>query len=350
MGDLFEKLPGVLLDWYAQNRRDLPWRRDREPYHVGLSEIMLQQTRVEAVRGYYARFLAALPTVADLAAADPDALHKLWEGLGYYSRVRNLQKAAQVIMREHGGVFPQDYAAVRALPGIGEYTAGAVCSICFEQPTPAVDGNVLRVTARVDECFDPVTDPRVRRAVAERLARVYPAGQCGAFTQSLMELGATVCVPNGAPRCKACPCSAFCRACASGSFARLPVKAAKPSRRREEKTVLILQCGGRFAVERRPSGGLLAGLWCFPNAAGRLELQEALDLAAAWGLHPTDVVRSVEKIHIFTHVQWDMRGIYIRCGAEAGGFRWVTAEELEQEVALPTAFRQFWEPEQLSLF
>lgn len=130
MGDLFEKLPGVLLDWYAQNRRDLPWRRDREPYHVWLSEIMLQQTRVEAVRGYYARFLAALPTVADLAAADPDALHKLWEGLGYYSRVRNLQKAAQVIMREHGGVFPQDYAAVRALPGIGEYTAGAVCSIC----------------------------------------------------------------------------------------------------------------------------------------------------------------------------------------------------------------------------
>ena len=342
---LYDKLPEVLPGWYAEHKRDLPWRRDREPYHVWLSEIMLHQTRVEAVRGYYSRFLAALPTIADLAAADPDALNKLWEGLGYYSRVRNLQKAAKIISEEHQGVFPSDYSSVRALPGIGDYTAGAILSICFEQPTPAVDGNVLRVVSRVCEDFSPITDPKAKQAHRDRLAEVYPAGQCGVFTQSLMELGATICVPNGAPRCRDCPCSGFCQAHAHGTVEQLPVKAAKKAKRLERKTVFLLQCGDRWAVIKRPVKGLLAGLWSFPNVEGKLETQEALDVAAGWGVHPTDVLKFVEKTHIFTHVQWDMRGYHLRCGAAPGPFTWVAREDLEERFALPTAFRQFWEPD-----
>lgn len=343
MTDVYENLPGALLPWYEANRRDLPWRRDRAPYHVWLSEIMLQQTRVEAVKGYYLRFLDALPSIADLADADPDALHKLWEGLGYYSRVRNLQKAARVIVEQYGGVFPSDHAAIRALPGIGDYTTGAVASICFGQPTPAVDGNVLRVTSRVDACYDPITDPKVKKAVGARLAAVYPAGRCGDFTQSLMELGATVCVPNGAPHCEVCPCRDFCRARALGCQTELPVKAAKKERRVEEKTVFLLRCGERVALVRRPERGLLAGLWSFPNVEGKLEAQAALDQAAAWGAGPRELVKSVEKFHIFTHVRWEMRCYHILCDREAGPFTWATEEAVERDYALPTAFRQFWE-------
>ena len=209
---MLEQLPGLLLPWFAEHRRDLPWRRDREPYHVWLSEIMLQQTRVEAVRGYYLRFLERLPDIAALASAPEDVLLKLWEGLGYYSRVRNLQKAAQCVMEQHGGEFPQELPAIRALPGIGDYTAGAIASICFEAPTAAVDGNVLRVILRLTACADSPADVRVRRRIGEELSAVYPAGHCGDFTQALMELGATVCLPNGAPQCDACPLRALCEA------------------------------------------------------------------------------------------------------------------------------------------
>lgn len=345
MEERFAKLAQVLPDWYAAHRRDLPWRRDREPYHVWLSEIMLQQTRVEAVKGYYLRFLEALPTVEALAHADPDQLHKLWEGLGYYTRVRNLQKAARQILDDHGGVFPTNHKEVLALAGIGDYTAGAICSICFEHPTPAVDGNVLRVTARVDASYDPITDQKTKKAVSARLAEVYPQGRCGDFTQSLMELGATVCVPNGAPHCDLCPCRDFCQAHAHGCQMELPVKAAKKERRVEELTVFLLRCGDQYAVVRRPETGLLAGLWAFPHVAGRLSPQAALDTAAAWGVHPRELLKIVEKSHIFTHVRWDMQGVYLTCGEAAGPFRWVTAEEVREEVGLPTAFRQFWEDE-----
>ena len=214
---MLEQLPGLLLPWFAEHRRDLPWRRDREPYHVWLSEIMLQQTRVEAVRGYYLRFLERLPDIAALASAPEDVLLKLWEGLGYYSRVRNLQKAAQCVMEQHGGEFPRELSAIRALPGIGDYTAGAIASICFEAPTAAVDGNVLRVILRLTACADSPADVRVRRRIGEELSAVYPAGHCGDFTQALMELGATVCLPNGAPQCGACPLRALCEAHAQGS-------------------------------------------------------------------------------------------------------------------------------------
>ena len=243
----YASLPGALLPWFRENARDLPWRRDREPYHVWLSEIMLQQTRVEAVRGYYLRFLEALPTVAALAETDEGALLKLWEGLGYYSRARNLQKAARVIVSEHGGRFPEDFDAIRALPGVGPYTAGAIASICFEQPRAAVDGNVLRVLSRITECGEPVDLPEVRADFTARLERVYPAGSCGAFTQSLMELGATVCTPRS-PRCESCPCAAFCLARERGTAAALPARLPKKDKRVEERTVFLLRCGDRLGL------------------------------------------------------------------------------------------------------
>lgn len=339
----FSALPGRLLPWYEQNRRDLPWRRDREPYHVWLSEIMLQQTRVEAVKGYYARFLAALPTVEALAAADPELCHKLWEGLGYYSRVRNLQKAAQVIVNDLGGVFPRDYAGIRALPGIGDYTAGAVGSISFELPTPAVDGNVLRVAARLRLDPRPVDQPAVKKELTAALAAIYPAGRCGDFTQALMELGATVCLPGGAPRCEACPLSDLCEAHRAGAELTVPVRTAKKPRRQETMTVFLLQSPEGLALRKRPNTGLLAGLWELPHVPGLLEPEEALAQAAAWGIAVTELEQQVTRRHIFTHVEWEMRGYFFRCGS-APGFTWATADQLAEAYALPTAFRQFLEP------
>ena len=336
------QLPAALLPWYRENRRDLPWRQDREPYHVWLSEIMLQQTRVEAVKGYYARFLDALPTVEALASCDDDLLHKLWEGLGYYSRVRNLKKAACRIMEDHGGRFPRDYASVRALPGIGDYTAGAICSICFDLPTPAVDGNVLRVMARLTENDTPIDLPARKKEVAQELAEIYPEG-AGDFTQALMELGATLCGPNWKPRCEECPCRTFCGGALHGTAENFPVKLPKKGKKQEERTVFILSCDGKYALNKRPEKGLLAGLWEFPNVSGKLETEEALKAAESMGLRPREILRFAERKHIFTHIIWEMRGIYLEVAECAGDFTWMTAEQIRSSAALPTAFRQFWE-------
>ncbi|MBQ8580269.1 MAG: A/G-specific adenine glycosylase [Oscillospiraceae bacterium] len=342
MENFLQQLPGALLPWYDQNKRELPWRQDKVPYHIWLSEIMLQQTRVEAVKGYYARFLEALPTVADLAACDDDRLHKLWEGLGYYSRVRNLKKAAIEIMERHGGAFPRDHADVLALPGIGEYTAGAICSICFDLPTPAVDGNVLRVYSRLTADTTPIDSPAFKRSVQQTLAGLYPE-RAGDFTQALMELGATICGPNRAPDCEKCPCRSFCLGYRRGVAANLPVKGAKKDRRVEEKTVFVLSCDGHYALRKRPADGLLASLWEFPNVPGTLELPAAIDTLAQMGLQVREVFRQLDKKHIFTHVQWQMRCFYLEVAAENEAFAWRTAAEIDADSALPTAFRQFWE-------
>ena len=335
-----DRLPAALLSWYRENRRDLPWRKNREPYHVWLSEIMLQQTRVEAVKGYYLRFLEALPTVEALAAADDDLLHKLWEGLGYYSRVRNLKKAAREVVAL--GSFPKDYQAVLALPGIGEYTAGAICSICYDQPTPAVDGNVLRVISRLTDDATPIDDPKHKKQVREKLAAIYPQG-AGDFTQALMELGATLCGPNWKPRCEACPCSDFCLAYARGTAEKLPVKRPRQQKRVEEYTVFILCCDGKYALEKRPETGLLAGLWQFPNLPGTLETVQALSALETKGLRPKNILRQSERKHIFTHIRWEMRGFWVDVAEPTGEYRWLTPEEIDGHAALPTAFRQFWE-------
>lgn len=340
--DVFEKLPQVLLPWYAQNKRDLPWRKDQEPYHIWLSEIMLQQTRVEAVKGYYSRFLDRIPTIKDLANADDEVLHKLWEGLGYYSRVRNLKKAARVIMDTYGGEFPGEYEKILKLPGIGAYTAGAVCSIAFGQRTPAVDGNVLRVVARLCNDTTPVDLPAYKKRVSERLTAVYPK-DAGAFTQALMELGATVCGPNREPDCKVCPCKAFCEGYRCGTAAELPVKLPRRSRKRQRMTVFILSCGNLYAVQKRPETGLLASLWQFPNVQGKFATDEAIAYVEQNGIKLTDIKRTVEKKHVFTHVEWDMNGVYMEVTEPAGPYVWLSAEQIRKETALPTAFRQFWE-------
>ena len=340
--DIYAGLPGALLEWYEANKRDLPWRKDKEPYHIWLSEIMLQQTRVEAVKGYYSRFLDALPDIRSLASADDELLHKLWEGLGYYSRVRNLKKAAQAVAEKHGGVFPVKYEQVLALPGIGDYTAGAVCSIAYDLPTPAVDGNVLRVISRLTDDATPIDLLAFKKTVRENLQKVYPA-QAGAFTQALMELGATVCGPNRKPDCENCPCKAFCLGYQRGTAESLPVKQPKRQRRVEEKTVFILSCDGRYALHKRENKGLLAGLWEFPNVSGKLELDESLTEVEKYSLRAKEILRTVERKHIFTHVEWDMRGIYLETSDINEGFAWMSAEQIRDQAALPTAFRLFWE-------
>ena len=336
--DIYKKLPQALLPWYYENRRDLPWRQDKEPYHIWVSEIMLQQTRVEAVKGYYRRFLDALPTVEALANCDDDALHKLWEGLGYYSRVRNLKKAAQVIVT--AGEFPREYADVLALPGVGEYTAGAICSIAYDLPTPAVDGNVLRVISRLTEDETPIDLPAYKSAVRQNLAQVYPA-VAGDFTQALMELGATVCGPNRKPDCENCPCREFCGSAIHGTAEKFPVKLPKRAKREEEKTVFILSCDDLIAIQKRGNSGLLADLWQFPNVPGKLETTLALEAVEKMGLKPKNLIRQVERSHIFTHIVWQMRGYYLEVDAPAGDFIWLTREQIESDAALPTAFRQF---------
>lgn len=340
MSDNLKKLPMALLGWYDKNKRDLPWRKDKDPYHIWLSEIMLQQTRVEAVKGYYARFLEKLPSVEKLANVDDDELHKLWEGLGYYSRVRNLKKAAQIVVNEYGGIFPNDYKEILSLPGIGPYTAGAICSIAFNLPTPAVDGNVLRLVSRLNNDFTPIDEPAYKKQVQEMLRKIYP-DQAGDFTQALMELGATICGPNRKPECDGCPCKDICLGYKNGNAESIPVKKPKKPRKQEKRTVFILSCNGEYAITKREDTGLLAGLWEFPNVSGRLELNAALDKVEFLGLKPRDILRVVEKKHIFTHIEWDMSGIYIEVSDKGGNFTWLSGEKIAEYAALPTAFRQF---------
>ena len=335
-------LPEYLLPWYAKNLRPLPWREDRDPYHIWLSEIMLQQTRVEAVKGYYARFLAALPTIQALSQCDDEKLHKLWEGLGYYSRVRNLKKAAQEIMERHGGVFPRSHDEILALPGIGDYTAGAIGSIAFNLPTPAVDGNVLRVAARLTNDPSPIDLPQTKRKVSAALREIYPENASD-FTQALMELGATLCGPNWKPKCESCPCACLCLGYQNGTAEALPVKAPKKPKRQEDRTVFIFSCGDAYALCKRPDKGLLAGLWEFPNVTGKLDLSQALSAAEQFGVRPRNLLRQTEKKHIFTHIQWNLRGYYIEAAEESDRFSWFTAAQLRAQAALPTAFRQFLE-------
>ncbi len=342
MQKIYEKLPSRLLPWFSKNARDLPWREDKNPYRVWLSEIMLQQTRVEAVRGYFLRFLDAFPDISALSRADMDDVLKKWEGLGYYSRAKNLQKAAKVIMENYGGEFPESYKEILALPGIGPYTAGAISSICFELPTPAVDGNVLRVAARITDLHTPVDLPEVKKEVTENLARIYPKGHAGDFTQSLMELGAMICTPKS-PHCSACPLFDICLAQARGTAAILPKKTPKRQRRKEEKTVFFFEADGKVAVRKRAEKGLLAGLWEFPNVSQKLSADEAVKKAAEFGVLPEAPTKSKERIHIFTHAEWHMTCYYIPCRNTPDVFLWAEWDELRGRIALPTAFKMFLE-------
>lgn len=358
-----------LLEWYRRCARQLPWREDPSPYRVWLSEIMLQQTRVEAVKPYFDRFLKALPDIPALAAAPEEQLLKLWEGLGYYNRARNLQKAARLVVEQYGGELPASYQRLLELPGIGEYTAGAIASIAFGIPVPAVDGNVLRVLSRVLASREDVTDPRVKARFRELLCRAEPRGepeyrpgdggrplgcnQPGDFNQSLMELGATVCLPNGAPQCLVCPLAALCRGREEGCAGELPVKPPKKQRKQQHRTVLLLLDGGRVLLHRRPSRGLLAGLWELPSAEGTLTPQEAgravSSLACFAGFPPpvAQVRPAGEAVHLFTHLQWQLTGYLVELSPgpaktiRGEDWAWATRRQLEAEYPLPSAFRTY---------
>ncbi len=334
-----ERMKQPLLDWYPEHHRDLPWRKDRNPYHVWISEIMLQQTRVEAVKNYYQRFLETLPDVKALADCPEDKLLKLWEGLGYYNRVRNMQKAAQTVMQDYSGTFPEDYDKIRSLSGIGDYTAGAVCSICWNLPTPAVDGNVLRVLARLEEDFRNILDNDVKKDFTEQLSKIYDTQNAGTLTQVLMELGATVCIPNGAPKCEVCPVHEICMAYQNHSYDVLPVRGKKQKRRTEQKTVFVLQYEDKIAVRKRPAKGLLASLWELPNAETFLTPEECVKQAEIWNIHPRELLKINQRKHVFTHITWEMQGVFLQCGRQNSDFVWANPEELETLYSLPTAFR-----------
>lgn len=324
-----------LLNWYHDNHRTLPWRSDPTPYHVWVSEIMLQQTRVAAVLGYYARFMEALPTVEALAQVEEDALLKLWQGLGYYNRARNLQKAARVIVETYNGVFPDSYEKLLALPGVGEYTAGAIASIAFGLPVPAVDGNVLRVITRLTGDYGDITRPDTKKRIQQLLAETMPRNLPGAYNQALMELGALVCLPNGAPDCEHCPVSSFCAACQQNLTGELPVKRAKAARTVESRTVYLIFSGSCVALRRRPQTGLLARLWEFPNELSDTEPNFAKSLT----VHRP----GPSGKHIFTHREWHMNSLL--CTAEQDalpeGWVWAEAGELAEQYAVPNAFDAF---------
>lgn len=315
-----------LLEWYRVCKRDLPWRKARSFYTALVSELMLQQTRVEAVKERYVLFLQRFPTPEALAAASEEEVLKMWEGLGYYSRARNLHKAAKILAAEG---LPQDFNGVRALPGVGDYTAGAICSIALGLPQPAVDGNVLRILSRLYADGANIDEPATRARFSELLRAAYPP-ETGDFCEALMELGAIVCVPNGAPLCGECPWQALCRAHLAGEEENYPVRSEKKSRRVVDATVLVLQCGDKFALEKRPAKGLLAGLWQFPFFEG-----DAPDLG--------EVVAEKRAKHIFTHVEWRMRGKLVRIDAELPRYVWATADEIARTYAIPSAFRAFME-------
>ena len=330
----------MIREWYAASHRLLPWRREPTPYQVWISEIMLQQTRIEAVIPYYERFLRQLPDVEALAAVEEDRLLKLWEGLGYYSRARNLKKAAVQIMERFGGRLPQTAKELKSLPGIGDYTAGAIASIACGEPEPAVDGNVLRVLTRLLACPEDIASPKTKERLTALLRRLYPSGKAaGELTEGIMELGETVCVPNGEARCELCPLRSLCAARLSGAVERYPVKSPKAPRRVEERTVLLLRRGDRWAIRRREEKGLLAGLWEFPNVPGTLGVEEAMALAASWGAEPENCQPCGSAKHIFTHVEWHMRGYVISCAEAAPGFTWETGPVIAGDYSVPTAFK-----------
>jgi len=331
-----------LLEWYDKNKRILPWRGTQDPYQVLVSEIMLQQTRVAAVIPYYRRWMEELPTVEVLANIDEERLMKLWQGLGYYSRARNLQKAARMIMEEFGGQFPEKYDDILRLPGVGEYTAGAVASIAFGAAVPAVDGNVLRVAARVTGDHGDILSPGVRRRFRELLLDAIPSDRPGELNQALMDLGAMVCLPNGTPVCGGCPLVELCEAKRLEIQDLLPVRKKKAVRRVEKLTVYLLIRDGRVAVRRREDTGLLAGLWEFPHVPGRLDEDEAAGSLAEWGLTAVEWKKKLTAKHIFTHVEWSMTGYLLEAAGEGRGLVWVNRDGLE-ELAIPSAFAKFLE-------
>ena len=340
-----EQIVEPLLGWFGSHARILPWREEPTAYRVWVSEIMLQQTRVEAVKPYYERFMNVLPNVAALAEADEETLLKLWEGLGYYNRVRNLGKAARQVMELYQGIIPDEYEELCKLAGIGSYTAGAVASIAYGKPVPAVDGNVLRVISRVRMDDRDIMQAKVRKSVEDDLRRIMPEGRSGAFNQALMELGAIVCIPNGEPKCSECPWNGFCRACANQCMSQFPKKAPKKARTIEYKTILVLQDAQKAALQKRPDKGLLAGMYEFPWLEGTQNEDYVLNYLKGIGLHAVRIQKLEDSKHIFTHKEWHMTGYAVRVDElennTADNLIFVDKEEAEERYAIPSAYAAY---------
>lgn len=339
------ELAEPLVRWFREHKRELPWREHPDAYRVWVSEIMLQQTRVEAVKPYYERFLESLPTVKDLAEAPEDVLLKLWEGLGYYNRIRNMQKAAQQVMVEYGGDFPDTYEEILKLKGIGNYTAGAIGAFAFGIPKPAVDGNVLRVVSRILGSGEDIMKQSVRKKIEEQLEAVIPRDAAGDFNQGLIELGAIVCIPNGEPRCDRCPAAHLCKAHTLGIETELPVKAKKKGRKIEERTVFIFRDGDTAAIHKRPNKGLLAGLYELPNIEGHLTPEQAVAYSKKIGLAPLHIKRLGEAKHIFSHVEWRMIGYLVRVDELEKSCKedmlFAHPQEVQEKYAIPAAFEKY---------
>lgn len=344
-----DKLTNPLLEWYEENKRELPWRSDPSPYRVWVSEIMLQQTRVEAVKPFFERFTTRLADVKALAMCEEDELLKLWEGLGYYNRVRNMQKAALQIVEEYEGELPADYEALLKLKGIGSYTAGAIASIAYKLPVPAVDGNVLRILTRVAMDDTDIMKASFRKEIEQQLmtymqGNTFDSKLSGVYNQALMELGATVCVPNGAPYCGKCPWQELCQAYKAGRMMEFPVKKKAKTRRIEKRTVFVIRDGERVIIRKRPSKGLLAGLYELPNVEGELSQEEALDWVKNAKFSPIRIQKLEEAKHIFSHVEWHMNGYAIlveESDEKKEDMLFVEAWDSQERYAIPAAFAAY---------
>lgn len=333
-----QHLVQALLEWYDANARILPWRSEPTPYRVWVSEIMLQQTRVEAVKPYFERFVNALPDVHALANADDDELHKLWEGLGYYNRVKNMKKCAQYCVKHYAGSLPNSYELLKQLPGIGDYTAGAIASIAFHLPYPAVDGNVLRVFSRLLVSEDDILKERTKKKFQNIIKEYIPIERCDAFTQALMEIGALICVPNTMPRCNICPLAEDCIGYQSHQAQRLPIKEKKKARRIEKKTILVVVHQKEVLLQQRAEDRLLAGLYEFITLDGEREEEEVMAFLGHERIHKIIKLRSAK--HIFSHVEWHMQGYLLEVKEKLDGL-WCTQQALEQQYAIPTAFKAY---------
>lgn len=337
-----QRITNELINWYQENKRDLPWRHTKNPYLIWISEIMLQQTRVEAVKVYYERFTKILPTLNDLANIEEDKLLKLWEGLGYYSRVRNMQKTARLLVQKGYKNLPNTKNELLALPGIGEYTAGAILSIAFGESTPAIDGNVYRVIGRVYEIKDSISKPATYKVYKSILEKLLPKENAGDFTQSFMDLGSSICTPKN-PKCVDCPLNKKCAAYKNKTQENYPVKDKKKEQKIEERVVYIYMYKDKVAIQKRKESGLLASLYEFPNTLELASIEKIENNLIERNIPYQSVLEIGEARHIFSHKIWYMKGYLITLKKPFGNFCWVTKSELQDKYSIPSAFSYFYD-------
>ncbi len=320
-----------LISWYLENKRELPWRNTSNPYHIWISEIMLQQTKVEAVIPYYERFLELFPTIEELSQASDDSLHKAWEGLGYYSRVMNLKKAAIQCVELHHSLLPKTRDELLTLRGIGPYSAGAIASFAYHEKVAAVDGNVLRVYARLYEVEENILSDVCRKKITKLVEQDLP-NDVANFNQAIMELGACICIPNGNARCNICPISSQCLAYEKGRINELPLRITNTKRRIEKHSVLVHVCNGKVQIQKRPSIGLLASLYVFEMIEGHVSKKD-VGKSTYLGKHN----------HLFSHIEWKLKGFLIeheQCD-EKEGYIWVHLSEIQNIYPMPIALKKY---------